>query len=184
VSQATLRIVKVFWGLSAALAYKRHFPAVDWLVSYSLYADKMGDWYAENIGDEFLTLRAEAIKLLQESAGLEEIVRLVGVDSLSDRDKLTLETAKSLREDFLHQNAFHEVDTYASLEKQFKLLKLIMVYHSCALEALGRGVEFGFVIIPELRAKIGRAKYIAEADMKEINGIESEIKTRLAALTA
>jgi putative PIN family toxin of toxin-antitoxin system len=126
VSQATLRIVKVFWGLSASLAYKRHFPAVDWIQSYSLYADKLKDWYAENISPDFSAYRAEAQKILQEEAALDEIVRLVGVDALSPRDRLTMEAAKSLREDYLHQNAFDDIDTYSPLEKQFRMQKIIL----------------------------------------------------------
>lgn len=120
-----MRIVKVFWGLSASLAYKRHFPAIDWLISYSLYADKMKEWYDTAVGKDFFRYRTEVMKILQEEAALDEIVRLVGMDALSAKDRLTMETAKMIREDFLHQNAFHEVDTYTSLKKQLAMLKLI-----------------------------------------------------------
>lgn len=123
VSQATLRIVKVFWGLSASLAYKRHFPAIDWLTSYSLYADRMAEWFKDNVAPDFTNLRAFIAEILQEEASLDEIVRLVGMDALSYKDRVTMETAKIIREDYLHQNAFHETDTYTSLLKQYKMLK-------------------------------------------------------------
>ena len=136
VSQATLRIVKVFWGLSASLAYKRHFPAIDWLISYSLYADRMADWYDKNVGEDFVKLRAFIMNVLQDEANLDEIVRLVGVDALSYRDRMTLETAKMVREDYLHQNAFHETDTYTSLAKQYKMLALIKKFHDLGVAAV------------------------------------------------
>ena len=138
VSQATLRIVKVFWCLDSSLAYKRHFPAINWLQSYSLYVDRLEDWYAENVDKEFPQLRARTIALLQEESELEEVVQLVGVDGLSHEDRLKLEAAKSIREDYLHQNAFHEVDTYTSLKKQYELLKMILTYHE-----LSRGGQRG-----------------------------------------
>nr|MBO4518155.1 V-type ATP synthase subunit A [Clostridia bacterium] len=160
VSQATLRIVKVFWGLSSALAYKRHFPAIDWLISYSLYADKLADWYNQNVSEDFTRMRSFAMSVLQEEAELDEIVRLVGADALSYKDRLTLETAKSIREDYLHQNAFHEVDTFTSPEKQYKILKLIYDFHRLSGEALEKGAEYGDIINLPVREKIGRAKYI------------------------
>ena len=129
VSQATLRIVKVFWGLSSTLAYRRHFPAIDWLISYSLYQDNLSKWYERNISDEWVENRIEAMRILQEEAKLSEIVRLVGIDALSARDRLIMETAKSIREDYLHQNAFHEVDTFASLKKQDLMIKLILQFY-------------------------------------------------------
>ena len=141
VSQATLRIVKVFWGLSASLAYKRHFPAIDWLISYSLYADKLSGWYNQNVSADFDKIRAFAMSILQEEAELDEIVRLVGADSLSYKDRLTMETAKSIREDFLHQNAFHEIDTFTSLAKQYKMLKLIYDFHRLANDAIVNDIE-------------------------------------------
>ncbi len=180
VSQATLRIVKVFWGLSSSLAYKRHFPAVDWLVSYSLYADKMGEWYNDNVSNDFVKYRAAAQKLLQEEAGLEEIVRLVGMDALSPRDRLTMEAAKSIREDYLHQNAFHEVDTYTSMNKQFKMLKLIIDYYSLGLNALENDVELSDILSLGVREKIGRAKYIPEKDIAELDRIAAQLKSEMA----
>ncbi|MDR1917481.1 MAG: V-type ATP synthase subunit A [Christensenellaceae bacterium] len=183
VSQATLRIVKVFWGLSASLAYRRHFPAIDWLVSYSLYADKMTDWYAENVSPEFASLRNEAVKLLQISANLEEIVRLVGEDSLSDPDRLILETAKSIREDYLMQYAFHEVDTFATPQKQYKMLKAVMTYHFQSQNAIERGVPFVKTLLPEIKQEVSRAKYIEENRLNEIDNIISKTKEKLSALT-
>jgi V/A-type H+-transporting ATPase subunit A len=183
VSQATLRIVKVFWGLSASLAYRRHFPAIDWLVSYSLYADKMTEWYAENVSPEFPLLRKEAIKLLQISANLEEIVRLVGEDSLSDPDKLILETAKSIREDFLMQYAFHETDTFASPKKQYKILKAVLTYYSQSLTAIERGVAFRDTIIPDLKQEVSRAKYLPETEIDKIDDIIIKTKQSLSALS-
>ena len=182
VSQATLRIVKVFWGLSSSLAYKRHFPAIDWLISYSLYADKLTEWYNENISPEFVKLRAFAASILQEEAELDEIVRLVGADSLSFKDRLTMETAKSIREDYLHQNAFHDVDTYASLDKQYKMLKLIYDFDQLGREALEADVEFNDLINLPVKEKIGRAKYIPEEEIKEIEKIDKEIKDSIKEL--
>lgn len=169
VAQATLRIVKVFWGLSSALAYKRHLPAIDWLVSYSLYADKMSDWYSENIASDFLRLRSTAIRLLQEDASLEEIARLVGIDSLSDKEKLIMETARSIREDFLQQNAFNENDTYSSLKKQYKLLKVILGYHASASAALDNDGDFYDLLKPAIKEKIARFKYLPETDLEAID---------------
>ena len=128
VTQSTLRIVKVFWGLDAQLAYKRHFPSINWLTSYSLYLEKMGEWMDAHVADDWSALRTEAMALLQEEANLEEIVRLVGMDALSEGDRLKLEVAKSIREDYLQQNAFHENDTYTSLNKQYKMLNLILSF--------------------------------------------------------
>ncbi len=182
VSQATLRIVKVFWGLSSALAYRRHFPAIDWLISYSLYADKLTNWYSNNISQEFVKLRAFATSILQEEAELEEIVRLVGADSLSYQDRLTMETAKSIREDYLHQNAFHEVDTYASLNKQYKMLKLIYDFHEGANQALKEDAEYSDIINLPVREKIGRAKYIPEAEIDSLDMIDDEIAKSFKAL--
>lgn len=184
VSQATLRIVKVFWGLSAALAYRRHFPAIDWLISYSLYADKMGEWYNENVSPEFLTLRKDAMKILQVSANLEEIVRLVGEDSLSDADRLILETAKSLKEDYLMQDAFNNEDTYASPKKQFAMLNAVMSYHKYSASAIARGVPLTDTVIPELKGQIARAKYLPEEELETINDLIVKIKQTLSSLVA
>lgn len=183
VSQATLRIVKVFWGLSSSLAYKRHFPAIDWLISYSLYADKLSDWYNQNVSEDFTRMRGFAMSVLQEEAELDEIVRLVGADALSFKDRLTLETAKSIREDYLHQNAFHEVDTFTSLEKQYKILKLIYDFHRLALDALNKDADFNAIINLPVREKIGRAKYVPEKDLKNLDAIEKEIVDALKGLT-
>ena len=182
VSQATLRIVKVFWGLSSQLAYRRHFPAIDWMISYSLYADRLASWYENEISPDFVKLRAFAAGILQEEAELEEIVRLVGADSLSFKDRLTMETAKSIREDYLHQNAFHEVDTYASLEKQFKMLKIIYDFHTLANQAILNDVEYEDVLGIPSRDKIGRVKYIPETEMDSIDKVNLEIIAELKAL--
>ncbi len=182
VSQATLRIVKVFWGLSSALAYRRHFPAIDWMISYSLYADKLTEWYDKEISPDFVALRSFATGILQEEAELEEIVRLVGADSLSFKDRLTMETAKSIREDYLHQNAFHEVDTYASLEKQYKMLKIICDYHTLASQALEKDVEYEDLLSIPAKEKIGRVKYIPETEMDKIDQVNLEINAQIKAL--
>ena len=182
VSQATLRIVKVFWGLSASLAYKRHFPAIDWIISYSLYAEKLNDWYNDNIAADFVKLRKFAMSVLQEEAELEEIVRLVGADALSYKDRLTMETAKSIREDYLHQNAFHEVDTYSSLKKQYGMLKLIYDFHRLGNEALDKDVEFSDIINLPVREKIGRAKYIPEEKISELEKTDKEVNDVLKAM--
>ncbi len=183
VSQATLRIVKVFWGLSASLAYKRHFPAVDWLTSYSLYADRLSEWYGDNIGDEWMGLRADLMRILQEEAQLDEIVRLVGMDALSPENRLTMETAKSIREDYLHQNAFHEVDTYASLEKQQYMMKLILEFDRLAKDALNKNVDIEDILELPVREKIGRAKYIPENEMSKFDELLAEISGSMLALT-
>ncbi len=182
VSQATLRIVKVFWGLSSALAYKRHFPAIDWLISYSLYADRLADWYNDNISADFSRLRSFVASILQEESELDEIVRLVGADALSYKDRLTMETAKSIREDFLHQNAFHEIDTYSSLEKQYKMLKIIYDYYRLGVEALSKDVDISEIFNLPARDKIGRVKYIAEKDIIELDKVDKEICDGLKSL--
>ncbi|MCI5790353.1 MAG: V-type ATP synthase subunit A [Clostridiales bacterium] len=182
VSQATLRIVKVFWGLSASLAYKRHFPAIDWLQSYSLYADRLAPWYNDNIGSEWNVLRGKAMTVLQEEASLDEIVRLVGMDALGAKDRLTMETAKTIREDYLHQNAFHEVDTYASLEKQLRMLRLIINFYELGQDALLKNVDIEDLIEIGVREKIGRAKYIEESDMARFDEIEKELKSEIQEL--
>jgi len=167
VSQATLRIVKVFWGLSAQLAYKRHFPAIDWLTSYSLYVDRLMDWFDDNISDTWGNMRTQTMILLQEESELEEIVRLVGVDALSLDDRLKLEIARSVREDYLHQDAFHEIDTYTSPEKQAGLLSLILKYFELSKSALKAGVDFSKIMGVKSKELIGRAKYIEEKDVSE-----------------
>ena len=182
VSQATLRIVKVFWGLSASLAYKRHFPAIDWLISYSLYADRMAEWYSQKVGADFVRLRAFIMNVLQEEANLDEIVRLVGVDALSYKDRMTLETAKMVREDYLHQNAFHEVDTYTSLDKQYRMLKLIKKFHDLGNEAIDNYAELDDILAIPAKEKIGRAKYIEESAIGTFDEISNELETEMRAL--
>ncbi len=184
VSQATLRIVKVFWGLSSSLAYKRHFPAIDWLTSYSLYADKLADWYSDNIGAEFNGYKRDAMRILQNEAELDEIVRLVGVDALSSRDRMTMEAAKAIREDYLHQNAFHEVDTYTSLNKQNKMLKLIIDYYKLSLAALEKSVSLDDILNIPVREKMGRSKYIPEENIAELDEIYKDMKAQIGALNA
>ena len=184
VSQATLRIVKVFWGLSASLAYKRHFPAIDWLISYSLYADRMADWYDKNVGEDFVKLRAFIMNVLQDEANLDEIVRLVGVDALSYRDRMTLETAKMVREDYLHQNAFHETDTYTSLAKQYKMLALIKKFHDLGVAAVDNYADLDEILALPAKERIGRAKYIDESELDVFDEISDELEREMTALTS
>lgn len=167
VSQATLRIVKVFWGLDSNLAYKRHFPAINWLNSYSLYIDSVGKWFCEHVNENWLNLRHECVKILGEEANLEEIVKLVGMDALSASDRLKLEIARSIREDFLHQNAFNEVDTYTSLNKQFLMLNLIFKFQETANELITNGVEVEEILKFKSREKIGRFKYVEKDDLEK-----------------
>ena len=183
VSQATLRIVKVFWGLSASLAYKRHFPAIDWMVSYSLYADNMSEWFSENIAPDYNELRLFVNTILQEEAELDEIVRLIGMDALSDNDRLTMEVAKIIREDYLHQNAFHEIDTYASLNKQYKMLKLIRTFNDEARRAVENYADLDEILELSCKEKIGRSKYIEESNLDEFEEILKEITTQIRART-
>ena len=183
VSQATLRIVKVFWGLSASLAYKRHFPAIDWLQSYSLYVDRLGSWFSDNVSPEWNELRARAMRVLQEEAELNEIVQLVGIDALSWKDRLTMEVARSIREDYLHQNAFDEVDTYTSLQKQFDMLQLILAFQEKGQQALDAGANLSDVLGLPVRDRIGRAKYIPEDQIKvQFEQIESDLSSQTAEL--
>lgn len=172
VSQATLRIVKVFWGLDASLAYKRHFPAVNWLTSYSLYVDTMANWYKENVASDWMDCRGRIMHLLQEEAELEEIVKLVGMDALSAPDRLKLEAARSIREDFLHQNAFHETDTYTSLDKQYKMMHLVLAYFDLSTMALKNGADIEKLVSLPVRERVGRFKYVqnenAEKEYEDI----------------
>lgn len=183
VSQATLRIVKVFWGLDAGLAYKRHFPAINWLTSYSLYLDSLGNWFNENVAEDWIELRTRMMQLLQEESELEEIVKLVGMDALSASDRLKLEVARSIREDFLHQNAFHEVDTYTPLPKQHTLMKAILEYYTASADALAQGAEVEKIVNLPVREQIGRLKY-CEADKTQqlYEEIIKELYTELAKL--
>ncbi len=179
VTQATLRIVKVFWGLSASLAYRRHFPSIDWLQSYSLYVERLGEWYGANSDRKWNDNRQQAMTILQEEANLDEIVRLVGVDALSYEDRLTMETAKSIREDYLQQDAFDDVDTYASLEKQFKMLDLILECYKCSKDALIKGADFDDIIAIEAREAIGRMKYIPEKEISKFDDIRKAMVEQL-----
>lgn len=179
VTQSTLRIVKVFWGLDAQLAYKRHFPSINWLTSYSLYLEKMGEWMDAHVADDWSALRTEAMALLQEEANLEEIVRLVGMDALSEGDRLKLEVAKSIREDYLQQNAFHENDTYTSLNKQYKMLNLILSFRHEAEKALEAGVYLDKVLKLPVRDRIARSKYISEEEISKMDDILFELKSEM-----
>ena len=176
VSQATLRIVKVFWGLDSALAYKRHFPAINWLNSYSLYLDDMQKWFNTQVASDWMENRQKMMTLLQEEAELEEIVKMVGMDALSPSDRLKMEAARSIREDFLHQNSFHEVDTYTSLKKQHMMMNLVMAFYEQAVEALGEGASLQKLINMPVREQIGRFKYTLEDELDQ--GYE-EVKKEL-----
>ena len=181
VSQATLRIVKVFWGLDSALAYKRHFPAINWLTSYSLYLDDMGPWFNEHVAPDWMSLRQDMMSLLQDEAELDEIVKMVGMDALSPTDRLKMEAARSIREDFLHQNSFHEVDTYTSLNKQHNMMKLVMDFYNESLEALNSGASINDILKMAVRERIGRYKYTLEADVdKEYETIHKELVVEIA----
>ena len=180
VSQATLRIVKVFWGLDSALAYKRHFPAINWLTSYSLYADSLGKWFNANVSDEWMTLRGRLMSLLSDEAALDEIVKLVGMDALSAPDRLKMEAARSIREDFLHQLAFHEVDTYSSLKKQYYMMKLVTEFYDESLDALGKGADIEDIVNLPVRESIGRFKYIHEDNIDdEYAAVSAALKKQL-----
>ena len=165
VSQATLRIVKVFWGLDASLAYQRHFPAINWLTSYSLYLDSMEKWFNENISPEWMKTRQALMSLLQEEASLNEIVKMVGMDALSAGDRLKMEAARSIREDFLHQNSFDEIDTYTSTKKQFYMMKLVYAFYEKGRDALREGASIGDIVALPVREEIGRFKYTKEAEI-------------------
>jgi V/A-type H+-transporting ATPase subunit A len=183
VSQATLRIVKVYWGLSASLAYQRHFPAIDWLQSYSLYVDRLEKWFGDTVSPTWIANRQEAMNLLQKESELNEIVRLVGVDALGWKDRLTLEVTRSIREDYLHQNAFDEVDTYTSLTKQARMMGLILDFYNRGLAALDSGADFSKVTSLPVRERIGRAKYIPEDEIAQFDKIEAELNEQMGALT-
>jgi V/A-type H+-transporting ATPase subunit A len=180
VSQATLRIVKVFWGLDSNLAYQRHFPAINWLTSYSLYADSLADWYNNNVSKDWMKLRARFMEILHDEAELKEIVKLIGMDALSPNDRLKMETARSIREDFLHQLAFHEIDTYTSLKKQLYMMKLILNFNDEAADVLAKGADVETVANLEVREKIGRFKYIEEDKTDaEFDKLSVEISSEL-----
>ena len=183
VSQATLRIVKVFWSLDSALAYKRHFPAVNWLTSYSLYVDTMEKWFNSQVNPRWMEMRQRLMGLLQEEAELEEIVKLVGMDALSAPDRLKLEAARSIREDFLHQDAFHEVDTYTPLEKQFAMMELVMEYYDECAKALEKGAPVDGLVGLSVREQIGRFKYVeAEKAEEAAENIRRELSSEIGTL--
>ena len=185
VSQATLRIVKVFWGLDSTLAYRRHFPAINWLNSYSLYFDRLKSWYDDKVSPRFIAHRNEAMKLLQKESELDEIVKLVGVDALSPEDRLVMETAQMLREDFLQQNAISDTDSYCSVGKQYRLLELILIYHDLAQKALGTGASLQKIIAIAARDRIGRAKDVPQNEYEQAYGeIERDIRAQLEAAAA
>jgi len=177
VTQATLRIVKVFWRLDSDLAYRRHFPAINWLNSYSLYQDDMEKWFDENVDKEWSDLRGRIMLLLQEESELNEIVQLVGMDALSAPDRLKLEVARSIREDYLHQDAFHEVDTYTSARKQRLMMELVLQYYKDAKEALDKGANIEKLVNLPVREQIGRYKYIPETELDKAK--EDIMKTLL-----
>ena len=181
VSQATLRIVKVFWGLDADLAYQRHFPAINWLTSYSLYLDSLAAWFDENVESDWMSTRQELMSLLQEEASLNEIVKMVGMDALSPQDRLKMEAARSIREDFLHQNSFDEIDTYTSLKKQYYLMKLVYAYYRQGSKALQEGISINDLVGMDVRERIGRYKYTPETNIdEEYQKIKAELAAEIA----
>ena len=182
VSQATLRIVKVFWGLDSALAYKRHFPAINWLTSYSLYVDNMANWFNDEVAADWMEDRQKMMTILQEEAELNEIVQMVGMDALSPTDRLKMEAARSIREDFLHQNSFHEIDTYTPLRKQYLMMKLVLAFYEKSVDALNKGADMNTLIAMPVREKIGRYKYTTDADIEnEYKNVEEELDKEVAA---
>jgi V/A-type H+-transporting ATPase subunit A len=179
VTQNTLRVTKVFWGLDAGLAYQRHFPAINWLSSYSLYTETLDAYWNERFDGEWSGLRVEAMSLLEEEDQLREVVRLVGIDSLSKEERMVLETTKSLREDFLHQNAFHEVDTYASMDKQFRMLRAIVRFHHAGMAALRKGASMNELFNLPVREQIARMRYLEEKQVDRIDVLEDTIKEQI-----
>ena len=181
VSQATLRIVKVYWGLDSALAYKRHFPAINWLTSYSLYVDNMGRWFDENVAPDWMELRQRLMSLLQDEAQLEEIVKMVGMDALSAPDRLKMEAARSIREDFLHQNSFHEIDTYTPLRKQYLMMRLVLALYDQCSEALKNGSSINDLLKMAVRERIGRYKYTPDEKIEtEYEAVKAELAAEIA----
>ncbi len=184
VTQNTLRVAKVFWGLDAQLAYQRHFPAINWLNSYSLYADTLGEYWDNEYDGEWSAMRVQGMALLEEEDQLKEIVRLVGIDALSKEERMVMETSKSIREDFLHQNSFHEIDTYASMDKQVKMLRNILTFHRLGMQALGRGAPLRELIGMPIREEIARMRYTEEENLSKLDVLEEKIKEELSKLTA
>jgi V/A-type H+-transporting ATPase subunit A len=185
VSQATMRIVKVFWGLDSSLAYARHFPAINWLNSYSLYMDTLQPWLDENVNADWTKNRYRAMATLQEEAELDEIVKMVGKDSLGVDDQLTLEIAKMIREDFLQQNSFNEIDWYSSFDRQYRLLALILKYDTLCRDAVAKGAPLSELTSIDAREKIGRAKSVPDEDYVQVYGdIESDMTAQIEKIIA
>ena len=181
VSQATLRIVKVFWGLDSNLAYKRHFPAINWLTSYSLYLDNVSSWFNEKVAPDWMEDRQKMMSLLQDEAELEEIVQMVGMDALSPADRLKMEAARSIREDFLHQNSFHDVDTYTPLRKQYLMMKLVLAFYEKSMDALNKGAAMNALLAMAVRERIGRYKYtVTDKIESDYESIMSELDAEIA----
>jgi V/A-type H+-transporting ATPase subunit A len=183
VTQGTLRVVKVFWGLEDKLAFRRHFPAINWLISYSLYIDAVSKSWVERVGADFKDLRAEAMSLLQQEAELEEIVRLIGIEALSSGERLVMESARSIREDFLQQNAFDEIDTFTSLEKQYLLLKLVMGLHTESKKAMEGGGDIALILASPVRTRVAKAKFIVEDKLDTFETVQGEVARAMAELT-
>jgi len=183
VVQATLKVVKVFWSLEDKLAYERHFPAINWLTSYSLYHDHLREFFEKEVASDWTDLRTESMILLQKEGELKEIARLVGIDALSPGDRLVLETARSLREDFLHQNAFHEIDSYASFSKQYKMLRVILHFHRTSAEIIEQGISIDEIAKLPAREEIGRMRYTAEKELDKLDDIRLRALEQLRALT-
>jgi len=182
VVQATLKVVKVFWSLEDWLAYERHFPAINWLTSYSLYHESLREYFRTEVSEDWETMRQDAMRLLQEEAELKEIARLVGVDALSNRDRLLLGTAKALREDFLHQNAFDSVDTYTSFPKQYKMLRNIMTFNRLSQEAIAQGVEAEELLDLDVNEQISRSRYIPESELDELDAVLAHVESGIRGL--
>ncbi len=182
VVQATLRTVRVFWSLDAQLAYARHFPSIHWLRSYSLYADSLADFYKKEMGEDWIDMRKEAMRILRREAELQEMVRLVGIDALSPSDRLIMEVARSIREDFLQQNAFMEEDTFTSLKKQYRMMRLIHLFYVYAKDALEEGVDLDKIVKLPVRVDISRAKLIPEDNLEKFDEIEKEMRKQFESL--
>jgi len=183
VTQNTLRVVKVFWGLDAQLAYKRHFPAINWLRSYSLYSDSLDDYYRKDVSDEWPELRKKTLFLLQRESELDEIVRIVGIDVLSPKERVVLEAAKSIREDFLHQVAFDEMDAFTSLKKQYRMLKLVIKFFDLADKAVDQGVDFNDIINLSVRSNIAKVKHTPEDQLEKIDAVGEHLEHQIKQLT-
>jgi V/A-type H+-transporting ATPase subunit A len=183
VVQATLKVVKVFWSLEDKLAYERHFPAISWLTSYSLYHDHLREFFEREVAPDWTELRTATVALLQKEDELKEIARLVGLDALSPADRLVLDTTRSIREDFLHQNAFHEIDSYASFEKQYKMLSAIMRFHKAAVDSIEQGASIDDIAALPGREEIGRMRYISETELHKLDELASRAEEQVKALT-